>query len=156
MSKIIGIDLGTTNSVVAVMEGTQPKVLINATGNRTTPSVVSFKDGEVLVGDLHEERQRPLMLTDLVVGPGQGRSLGGGLRAAPGIDLRNVHGSGDTRRPPVRALPGNLLLYPVEQFAVPVVDPRAAAIGFLELLVRSKLSHSLLAYPYPPEKERKF
>ncbi|MEE9307064.1 MAG: aspartate/glutamate racemase family protein [Spirochaetia bacterium] len=40
--------------------------------------------------------------------------------------------------------------------AVPVVDPTAAAIGFLELLVRSKLSHSLLAYPYPPEKERKF
>lgn len=39
--------------------------------------------------------------------------------------------------------------------AVPVVDPTAAAIGFLELLVRSKLSHSLLAYPYPPEKERK-
>jgi len=40
--------------------------------------------------------------------------------------------------------------------AVPVVDPTAAAIGFLELLVRSKLSHSLPAYPYPPEKERKF
>jgi len=42
MSKIIGIDLGTTNSVVAIMEGGQPKVLINSSGNRTTPSVVAF------------------------------------------------------------------------------------------------------------------
>ena len=52
MGKIIGIDLGTTNSVVAVMEGDQPKVLINAQGNRTTPSVVAFKDDEVLVGEV--------------------------------------------------------------------------------------------------------
>ncbi len=44
MSKIIGIDLGTTNSVLAVMEGDQPKVLINASGNRTTPSVIAFTD----------------------------------------------------------------------------------------------------------------
>ena len=51
MGKIIGIDLGTTNSVVAVMEGGQPKVITNAEGQRTTPSVVAFtKDGEVLVG----------------------------------------------------------------------------------------------------------
>ena len=51
MSKIIGIDLGTTNSVVAVMEGAQPKVLINSSGNRITPSVVAFTDkGERLVG----------------------------------------------------------------------------------------------------------
>ena len=42
MSKIIGIDLGTTNSVVALMEGTEPKVVANAEGNRTTPSVVAF------------------------------------------------------------------------------------------------------------------
>ena len=42
MSKIIGIDLGTTNSVLAVMEGDQPKVLINAAGNRTTPSVIAL------------------------------------------------------------------------------------------------------------------
>ncbi|MFM7133141.1 MAG: Hsp70 family protein, partial [Planctomycetota bacterium] len=50
-SKIIGIDLGTTNSCVAIMEGGQPKVLINAQGNRTTPSVVAFTDkGERLVG----------------------------------------------------------------------------------------------------------
>ncbi|MEM7479540.1 MAG: molecular chaperone DnaK [Acidobacteriota bacterium] len=53
MSKIIGIDLGTTNSVVAVMEGTEAKVIPNAEGNRTTPSVVAFaKDGERLVGQV--------------------------------------------------------------------------------------------------------
>ena len=51
MGKIIGIDLGTTNSVVAIMEGNQPKVIANAEGHRTTPSVVGFtKDGEILVG----------------------------------------------------------------------------------------------------------
>ncbi len=51
MPKVIGIDLGTTNSVVAVMEGNQPKVLINAQGSRLTPSVVGFTDkGERLVG----------------------------------------------------------------------------------------------------------
>ncbi|NLH47152.1 MAG: molecular chaperone DnaK [Myxococcales bacterium] len=51
MGKIIGIDLGTTNSVVAVMEGTEAKVIVNSEGGRTTPSVVAFtKDGEKLVG----------------------------------------------------------------------------------------------------------
>ena len=58
MSKIIGIDLGTTNSVVAVMEGTQPQVLINSTGNRITPSVVGFTDkGERLVGQPARHQQ---------------------------------------------------------------------------------------------------
>src|SRR3954469_12288900 len=53
MGKIIGIDLGTTNSVVAVMEGGVPKVLVNEEGARTTPSVVAFtKDGEKLVGQI--------------------------------------------------------------------------------------------------------
>ncbi|MGH7242470.1 MAG: molecular chaperone DnaK [Phycisphaerales bacterium] len=58
MSKIIGIDLGTTNSCVAVMEGTQPKVLINSSGNRITPSVVAFTDkGERLVGQPAKHQQ---------------------------------------------------------------------------------------------------
>ena len=58
MSKIIGIDLGTTNSVVAIMEGTQPKVLINAQGSRLTPSVVGFTDkGERLVGQIAKHQQ---------------------------------------------------------------------------------------------------
>ena len=51
MGRIIGIDLGTTNSCVACMDGEAPKVLENAEGDRTTPSIVAFtKDGEVLVG----------------------------------------------------------------------------------------------------------
>ncbi|HEY1101436.1 MAG TPA: Hsp70 family protein, partial [Myxococcota bacterium] len=51
MGKIIGIDLGTTNSCVAIMEGGEPKVIANEEGARTTPSVVAWaKDGEVLVG----------------------------------------------------------------------------------------------------------
>jgi molecular chaperone DnaK len=57
-SKIIGIDLGTTNSVVAIMEGGQPKVLINSSGNRLTPSVVGFTDkGERLVGQPAKHQQ---------------------------------------------------------------------------------------------------
>ena len=52
MAKIIGIDLGTTNSCVAVMEGSEAKVITNAEGGRTTPSVVAFKDGEIQVGEI--------------------------------------------------------------------------------------------------------
>src|SRR5213079_284391 len=51
--KVIGIDLGTTNSVVAVMEGGQPEVIVNQEGSRLTPSVVAFtKEGERLVGQV--------------------------------------------------------------------------------------------------------
>src|SRR5438477_7553508 len=58
MAKIVGIDLGTTNSVVAVMEGDQPKVLINSQGSRLTPSVVAFTDkGEILVGQTARHQQ---------------------------------------------------------------------------------------------------
>ncbi|GEL67914.1 molecular chaperone DnaK [Marinilactibacillus psychrotolerans] len=52
MGKIIGIDLGTTNSAVAVLEGGESKIIPNKEGNRTTPSVVSFKDGEIQVGEV--------------------------------------------------------------------------------------------------------
>ena len=53
MSRAVGIDLGTTNSVVSVLEGGEPTVIANAEGGRTTPSVVAFsKAGEVLVGEI--------------------------------------------------------------------------------------------------------
>ncbi len=52
MAKAVGIDLGTTNSVIAVLEGGEPTIIPNAEGARTTPSVVAFKDGEVLVGEV--------------------------------------------------------------------------------------------------------
>src|SRR3954468_20938288 len=58
MAKIIGIDLGTTNSVVAIMEGDQPKVLINSQGSRITPSVVGFREnGEIVIGQNAKNQQ---------------------------------------------------------------------------------------------------
>ena len=53
MARAVGIDLGTTNSAVAVLEGGEPTIIANAEGGRTTPSVVAFsKNGEVLVGEI--------------------------------------------------------------------------------------------------------
>ena len=61
MAKAIGIDLGTTNSCVAVMEGNKPKVIPNAEGSGTTPSVVAFTDdGDVLVGQTRSARASPI------------------------------------------------------------------------------------------------
>ena len=51
MGKVIGIDLGTTNSCISFMEGGEPKVIVNNEGGRTTPSIVSFKDGDIKVGN---------------------------------------------------------------------------------------------------------
>lgn len=58
MGKIIGIDLGTTNSCVAIMEGNEPVVINNSEGKRTTPSIIGFlKDGERKVGDPGKDRE---------------------------------------------------------------------------------------------------
>ena len=95
MSKIIGIDLGTTNSVVAVMEGGEPKVIANAEGSRTTPSVVAFtKSGERLVGQVAKRQavtnpEEHRLLDQALHGPplrgGQRRDEDGALqgRSAP-------------------------------------------------------------------------
>src|SRR5512135_2794354 len=57
MGKVLGIDLGTTNSAMAVLEGGEPNIIINAEGDRTTPSVVAFrKDGERIVGKAAENQ----------------------------------------------------------------------------------------------------
>src|SRR3989337_2612053 len=52
MPRAVGIDLGTTNSVIAILEGGEPTIIANAEGTRTTPSVVAFRNGEVLVGEV--------------------------------------------------------------------------------------------------------
>ena len=61
MAKVIGIDLGTTNSCVAIMDGAQPRVIENSEGARTTPSIVAYQeDGEVLVGTSAKRRHQRL------------------------------------------------------------------------------------------------
>src|SRR5690606_7698117 len=76
MARAVGIDLGTTNSVVAVLEGGEPTVIANAEGARTTPSVVAFaKNGEVLVGEIAKRQavthgERPIRSVKRPMGTG--------------------------------------------------------------------------------------
>ena len=73
MAKVIGIDLGTTNSVAAVMEGGTPTVIANQEGSRLTPSVVAFtKDGEILVGQV--AKRQAITNLENTVGPSLRRS----------------------------------------------------------------------------------
>ncbi len=97
MSKIIGIDLGTTNSVVALMEGGDPKVLINSSGNRTTPSVVAFTDkGERLIGQpaKHQQVTNPKN-TVYSIKRFMGRRAAEVAEEEKGVPYEVVHGSGD-------------------------------------------------------------
>ena len=93
MGKVIGIDLGTTNSCVAVMEGGEPVVIPNAEGSRTTPSVVAFtKSGERLVGQVAKRQA--------ITNSGEHRLLD---QALHGPQVRRPRGG---PRPPTRALQG--------------------------------------------------
>ena len=82
MAKIIGIDLGTTNSCVAIMEGNEPIVIVNSEGKRTTPSIVGFtKDGERVVGEqakrqaAHRAVDEQILPSTKVVGIGSGSTV---------------------------------------------------------------------------------
>ncbi len=100
MAKAIGIDLGTTNSVVAVMEGGKPTVIINAEGNRLTPSVVAFtKDGQRLVGQL-AKRQAVLNPENTIysIKRFMGRRFGEVTEEAKLVPYRVVPGPGDAAR----------------------------------------------------------
>ena len=100
MAKAVGIDLGTTNSVVAVMEGGKPTVIVNAEGNRLTPSVVGFaKDGQRLVGQL-AKRQAVLNPENTIYSIKRfiGRRLAEVTEEAKLVPYRVVAGPGDAAR----------------------------------------------------------
>ena len=94
MARAVGIDLGTTNSVVAVLEGGEPKVIANAEGARTTPSVVAVnKNGDSLIGDI-AKRQAVMNVKNTVssvkrhMGTDWTTELGGKTMTAPEISAR--------------------------------------------------------------------
>ncbi|MCF0173330.1 MAG: Hsp70 family protein, partial [Bacteroidales bacterium] len=100
MGKIIGIDLGTTNSCVAVMEGNEPAVIINSEGKRTTPSIVAFTDnGERKIGDPAKRQaitnpQRTIFSIKRFMGETYARVA----READRVPYKVVSGAGDTPR----------------------------------------------------------
>ena len=112
MGKIIGIDLGTTNSVVAIMEGREPKVIVNEEGSRITPSVVAWDDkGEVLVGQIAKRQavtnpENTIFSAkrfigrrfEEVAGGDQARPLQGRRAPATATALRRARQAGDARQ----------------------------------------------------------
>ena len=93
MAKAVGIDLGTTNSVIAVMEGGEPTVLVNTEGNRTTPSVVAFKDGNRMVGQVAKRPSGAERAKHFVRGEALHRAhLGRGQRGSRAQPLRSGQG----------------------------------------------------------------
>src|SRR2546423_6447161 len=117
--KIIGIDLGTTNSVVAVMEGGDPVVIPNAEGGRTTPSVVAFtKDGERLVGQV-AKRQAGTNPQNTIfsIKRFMGRRVGGGVEETKRVPDQGAEG-------PDRPAPGQDQGKPQTPPAIPPMDPQ--------------------------------
>ena len=99
MSKVIGIDLGTTNSCVAVMEGGEAVVIPNAEGNRTTPSVVAFsKTGERMVGQV--AKRQAITNPDRTISSIK-REMGSDYKV--NVDSKSLHPAGDQRHDPAEA-----------------------------------------------------
>ena len=94
MARAVGIDLGTTNSVVAVLEGGEPTVIANSEGSRTTPSVVAFaRNGEVLVGQ--SAKNQAVTNVDRTIRSVK-RHMGSDWRS-PGHRRQDIHRAGDQR-----------------------------------------------------------